>query len=115
VNDRRTATAGRTRVCPHCRATILESAAVCPACRHHLRFDSRRADERAEHREVALGVEGSFGHTSGPPWEYTVVVVVRNERGDEIARQAVAVGALAAGERRTVGLTVEVQKTGDHD
>ena len=31
-------TVGRTRVCPHCKATILESAAVCPQCKHHLRF-----------------------------------------------------------------------------
>jgi len=115
VNDRRTATAGRTRTCPHCRATILESSAICPACRHHLRFDTRRPDERAQPREVALSVDGSFGHTTGPPWEYTVVVVVRNERGEEIARQAVAVGALGAGERRSVGLSVEVVKpdTGD--
>ena len=30
---------GATRTCPHCRATILESAIVCPGCRHHLRFD----------------------------------------------------------------------------
>ncbi len=31
--------AGKTRACPHCKATILESASVCPACRHYLRFD----------------------------------------------------------------------------
>ena len=29
---------GATRKCPHCRETILESAMVCPACRHHLRY-----------------------------------------------------------------------------
>ena len=34
----RTGAVGRTRVCPHCKATILESAAVCPQCQHHLRF-----------------------------------------------------------------------------
>ena len=28
---------GATRTCPHCKTTILESAAVCPACRGHLR------------------------------------------------------------------------------
>jgi uncharacterized protein YbaR (Trm112 family) len=115
VNDRRTATAGKTRTCPHCRATILESSAVCPACRHHLRFDSRKTDERAQRREVAFSAEGSFGHASGPPWEYTIVIVVRNERGDEVARQVVSVGALGAGERRSVGLSVEVLKTGADD
>ena len=31
---------GATRTCPHCKATLLESAAVCPACRGHLRFDA---------------------------------------------------------------------------
>ena len=36
----RPATAGATRACPHCKATILESAVVCPACRGHLRYDS---------------------------------------------------------------------------
>lgn len=103
---------GKTRTCPHCRATILESAAVCPACRHHLRFDSRRTDERAPRGEIALAVEGSFGHVVGAPWEYTVVVVVSNERGDEIARNVVNVGAMAAGERRSVALSVEVFKPG---
>ena len=36
-----------TRVCPHCKATILASAAVCPSCRHHLRFDPAEAALRA--------------------------------------------------------------------
>ena len=31
---------GATRACPHCKETILESAAVCPACKHHVRFDA---------------------------------------------------------------------------
>ena len=30
---------GRTRTCPHCKATILDSASVCPVCQHHLRFN----------------------------------------------------------------------------
>ena len=30
---------GKTRICPHCKTTILESANVCPSCKHHLRFD----------------------------------------------------------------------------
>ena len=38
---------GATRSCPHCKATILESANVCPICRHHLRFD-RRLTENAQ-------------------------------------------------------------------
>jgi len=110
----RAATAGRTRTCPHCRATILESAAVCPACRHHLRFDSRKPGDRAVPGEVALGIEGTFSHPPvGEPWEYSVVVVVRDERGEEIARKVVGVGSLSAGETRSVGLSVEVFKPGD--
>ena len=58
--NRRTATAGKTRTCPHCRAIILESAAICPACRHHLRFDARSQVGQAEPGEVALRIEGSF-------------------------------------------------------
>lgn len=107
----RTATAGRTRTCPHCRATILESAAVCPACRHHLRFDPRKGQERPEPGVVALGVEGTFSHPPvGEPWEYSVVVVVRDQRGAEVARKVVSVGSLDQGEQRSVGLTVEVFK-----
>jgi hypothetical protein len=110
----RTATAGRTRSCPHCRATILESAAVCPACRHHLRFDPRKPGDRPQPGEVALGVEGTFSHPPvGAPWEYTVVVVLRDERGEELARHVVGVGSLSPGDQRTVSLAVEVFKPGD--
>ena len=38
MSSARPGSPGATRQCPHCRETILESAAVCPACRHHLRF-----------------------------------------------------------------------------
>ena len=31
---------GATRACPHCRETILASAAMCPECRRFLRFDA---------------------------------------------------------------------------
>ena len=109
----RTATVGRTRTCPHCRATILESAAVCPACRHHLRFDPRKPGQRDAPGEVALGIEGTFSHPPvGEPWEYSVVVVIRDDQGAEIARQVVSVGSLAPGETRSVGLNVEVFKPG---
>ena len=61
--DRRTATIGKTRSCPHCRATILESAAVCPACRHHLRFESRRGAE-PEQASQPLKISGPFARAS---------------------------------------------------
>ena len=36
--------AGATRTCPHCKATILESSSVCPACRGHLKLDAAATD-----------------------------------------------------------------------
>ena len=106
--------AGRTRSCPHCRTTILESAAVCPACRHHLRFEARRADAEAPPAEVALAIEGTFSRPVGQePLEYSVVVVIRDGRGAELARKVVGVGSLAPGEQRAVSLSVEVSRPGE--
>ena len=102
--------AGKTRTCPHCKATILDSAAVCPACQHHLRFDPG-AEERARPDAVPLFVEGTIHPAeSGPLSEYSVVVSIRNEQGEEIARKIVGVGALRPAEARTFTLTVEVFK-----
>jgi hypothetical protein len=100
---------GATRQCPHCRETILESAAVCPACKHHLRYGAGPAAEDAQRPDVVpLRIEGTIRHPpDGEPWEYTVVVTVRNERGEEIARKLVNVGALHANELRSFTLSVE--------
>ena len=81
----RRAAVGKTRSCPHCRATILESAAVCPACRHHLRFEHRRGEQLPQAAsQVALKVSGQF------------------------ARKVIGVGGLAPGEERKVELSVEI-------
>jgi hypothetical protein len=98
---------GKTRTCPHCKAVILESASVCPGCQHHLRFGSDAANQ-VEVRN-ALQIEGRIKHPPNEePWEYSVVVYVRNERGEEVARHVINVGALAKAEERTVSLSVEV-------
>jgi len=103
----RPAMAGRTRTCPHCKATILESASVCPGCQHHLRFDSE-AQKQAASRS-AFKVEGKIQHPANEdPLEYCVVISVKNEKGEEVARQVVNVGALQGGERRTFALSVDV-------
>ena len=105
---------GATRTCPHCRATILESSAVCPACRHHLRFDPK-AVARGTAAAVAtpFRVEGIISHPAGSdPVEYSVVVSISNDRGEEIARQVIGVGALNADEKRTFTLAVEVFNAG---
>ena len=105
----RRATVGKTRSCPHCRATILESAAVCPACRHHLRFENRREEEAQQASEVALKVSGQFARKAASgPGEYHVVVVIRDAGGAELARKVIGVGGLAPGEERKVELTVEI-------
>ena len=107
--DRRTLAVGRTRSCPHCRATILESAAVCPACRHHLRFERRSSRQVEQPGQVALKVSGRFSREAGAsPGEYSVVVVVRDAKGNEIARKVIGVGALEPGDERAVDLTVEI-------
>ena len=107
----RPVTAGKTRVCPHCKAVVLESLSVCPGCRHHLRFDAEAA-QRQEAAVRALEVEGQVCHPRGEePFEYSIVVTVHNDKGQQLARQLVAVGALQGGERCTVSLSVEVLPT----
>jgi hypothetical protein len=46
-------------------------------------------------------------HTADGALEYTIAVSVRNERGEEIERQVVGVGALFGDESRTFTLWVE--------
>ncbi|WP_297834302.1 hypothetical protein [Thermomonas sp.] len=95
---------GATRTCPHCKTTILESATVCPACRGHLRFDSTGTPIEPV---IPLQVEGSLSGTAESAFEYTVVVVVRDERGREVSRHVAGVGAVFAGENRSFTVTVE--------
>ena len=98
---------GKTRSCPHCEATILESATVCPGCQHHLRFDP--AAQRMLPAATPLRVEGTIRHPpDGGTWEYSIVLAVRNERGEEITRQVVGVGALAPKDVRSFSLSVEL-------
>ena len=101
---------GKTRTCPHCKTIILESASVCPGCHHHLRFDpSSNVESRVQPSFSALRVEGAFRNPEGAEaWEYSVVVSVRNDRGEEVARKVVGVGALSPRESRTVTLSVDV-------
>lgn len=105
-------TAGATRTCPHCRETILESAGVCPACRHKLRF-SEPTDASAAPASIPLRVEGSFRNpVDSGAWEYSMVLTIRNERGEEIARKLVGVGAMKPNEQRTFTLSVEMNPAG---
>lgn len=102
----RAGTAGATRNCPHCKATILESAAVCPACRGYLRFEAGAAQNELA---TPLRVEGTIRQAAADGTaEYSMVLSIRNERGEEITRQVVGVGALKPEESRTFTLAVEM-------
>jgi len=100
---------GETRTCPHCRSTILASAAVCPACRHHVRAGTRVTAGPPRVTIHPFTVEGRVRSAAGAgAWEYAVVLSIRNDRGEEIGRQVVGVGAMRGEEGRTFTLDVEV-------
>ena len=105
---------GRTRSCPHCKATILESALICPQCLHHLQHGAAsKAASDATPKFSAFNVEGTLRHSAhGGDWEYSVVLSIRNERGEEISRQVVGVGALRTTEARTFTISVDVATPG---
>lgn len=104
----RPGTPGALRECPHCKESILESAAVCPACKHHLRFDERAAVKLPE-GHTPLSIEGSFRNPADDlDWEYSLIVTIKNEQGKEIARKLIGVGALNPNEKRTFSLSVEM-------
>lgn len=105
--------AGATRVCPHCRETILESSTVCPSCKHRLKYGGPAGDLAPAPALTPLKVDGSFRNPAeNEAWEYSMVLVIRNERGDEIARRLVGVGAMQPGEQRTFSLSVEMNPGG---
>ena len=100
--------AGATRTCPHCRAVVLQSTSVCPSCRKHLRF-AQGGGAAAVPTFSPLRVEGAIRHkNSDDAWEYAVTVSITNERGEEISRQIVGVGAIPRGEQRKFTVAVEV-------
>lgn len=108
MSTARPGTAGATRACPHCKATILESATVCPACRGHLRYDEASI-QREKAKITPLHIEGTLVAPPGDAtFEYAMVLSIRNERGEEVNRQVIGVGALHPGEDRSFTLRVEM-------
>ncbi len=107
MSTTRSVSPGKSRRCPHCRSEILESASVCPVCRHHLKFG--KAAELPGRRFSALHVEGTVRHPAdADPWEYSVVVSVRNQKGEEVARHVVGIGSMHGNDLRTFDLSVDV-------
>ena len=101
-------TPGKARLCPHCKATILQSATICPACDHSLRFDSQRK-RRAAPSFSPLRVEGTIRHpVAGEAWEYSIVLSILDANDREITRQVVSVGVLNPDDQRTFRLGVDV-------
>jgi uncharacterized protein YbaR (Trm112 family) len=102
--------AGDARICPHCKAHILQSASSCPICRHVLKFNSAEGEsQRLPATTCPLFVEGTLAHPEpGEPLEYQVLMEVRDETGKLLSRQCVGVGALREGERRLLSLQVEM-------
>lgn len=101
--------AGATRTCPHCRAVILQSTSVCPSCRKHLRFSPGAGGGVTAPTFSPLRVEGAIRHpAAGEAWEYAVVVSIANDRGEEVTRQVIGVGAIQPGEERKFIFSVEV-------
>ena len=107
----RQSTLGGTRVCPHCKATVLQSANICPGCQHHLRFNTVNAEPESK-GIPALRIEGTIQHpVRDEQCEYCVVVSITNERGEKVARQVVGVGALQPGERHRYSFSVDLIPT----
>jgi hypothetical protein len=100
---------GATRICPHCKAIVLLSAAICPGCHHHLRFNAIAAESQAVVGYAALRMEGTIEHRSAEEaCEYCVVVAISNDQGEKIARQVVGVGSLKPGERHHYSFSIEL-------
>jgi hypothetical protein len=107
MSSLRSGTPGATRVCPHCKATVLETAAICPGCRHHLRFSADATQAAADEGYCALSVDGSITHkVTSEPCEYFVVLDIRDERGEQLTRQVVGVGVLQPSELRHLHVSV---------
>jgi hypothetical protein len=103
----RSGSPGATRVCPHCKATVLETAAICPGCRHHLRFSADASLATVDAGYTALSVDGNISHkVSTEPCEYFVVLDIRDERDQQLARQVIGVGVLQPGEQRRLNVSV---------
>ena len=107
----RAGTLGATRICPHCKAVVLQSANICPGCQHHLRFNSANAEPQAE-GVSAMRIEGSIHHSGrDESCEYCVVVSITNQQGEKIARHVVGVGALQPGEKHKYTFSVDLVPT----
>ena len=94
----RTGTAGATRTCPHCKATILESSAVCPACRGHLKFDAPAVD--AAQRVLLRRLHDDLDRLV----EALVLLLHLGQQPDAVILRAHRPGQLQLGRLRRLGI-----------
>lgn len=82
----------------------------CPACQRRLRFDAGTTAQAAASTTYPLRVEGTIHHPpTETPWEYSVLVQVRDAQGAVVAKHVVGVGAIQPGDIRTFMLQVEMR------
>lgn len=109
IRKSRTSNAGDARTCPHCKATILKSAAVCPVCQHALKFEAARPTYRSSPVLCPLSVQGTLRHSgNGESLEYSVLLEIHDQSGNVLSRQVVGVGSVQHAEQRIFSLRVEV-------
>ncbi|MFQ5929147.1 MAG: hypothetical protein ACE5MK_05580 [Acidobacteriota bacterium] len=107
MKSARSSVLGETRICPHCKDTILKSATVCPACHHFLQFDA--VTTGVSPSVCPLQIEGTIRHPDREkPCEYSVVLEVCDEGGEVISRRVIGVGTIRASQVRTFSVRVEV-------
>jgi uncharacterized protein YbaR (Trm112 family) len=104
------AVAGESRLCPHCKATILKTAVACPMCRHVLRFGATLGViAQASPTTCPLLVEGTINNPrDGDAQEYFILLEIRDATGKLLSRQSVGVGALQPADRRSFALRIEM-------
>ena len=109
MSDRSDPLIGKTRHCPHCKSKILDSAAVCPQCQHFIRADAINPGQQPSAVCQPLRVEGTVQPRSvNKPTEYSVILTVHNDRGEELSRRVMAVGAINPTEVQKFTVWVEV-------
>ncbi len=100
---------GESWKCPHCGEQILRSATICPACQRRRHVSALASSPSTQHTLTPLTVEGIIRHPGDEaPWEYSVLVEVRDQKGEVLARRVVGVGAIHPDELRGVILCVEM-------
>lgn len=81
------ASAGESRACPHCQATILKSATACPICRHMLRAHTLSFEAKAKLTACPLSIEGNIDHPgANSPLKDQVLMEIRDDAGRVVSR-----------------------------